>query len=416
MFKTLKKSVVISFVLIISVLTVNAADVVLNVDGNWHDLQQVSIYTSATSTDIGVNTTWSPSWNSVQTLPYSVQAPNQQACYIGIPLRGEDWQVNANEALEIRFNLSLYSSVNDTKYYRNFAQVVMPGTKVTPEGTDYPVWWGANTLFYVSKKGTTMSSYVAPTTGQIDVYRSLYGGETETTAEGLTFYKYGYLYDIVIPAGWLKSTTRTIYIPIDLAVTYNDIVHMSYAKVRSVAHLSDYEILTSILTAIQGIEGMTPAQMQQAVYNALKQFNEEQQTQTEQEAQNNEAAINSAVDTIKQKFNIETIKNAYQPYIDLITSTETEDFVLHVPETTVNLSGHDVKLIPEITYNVTAEVKKLDNAAANVSAGSTAGWTTLKTLIGAIISISVCTGTVLTIKSLITSVTSGFVKEGTKNE
>ena len=156
--------------------------------------------------------------------------------------------------------------------------------------------------------------------------------------------------------------------------------------------------------------------MQQAVYNALKQFNEEQQTQLEQDVDSSKSAIDSAVNNIKDKFNIDTIKNAYQPYIDLITSIETEDFVLHVPETTVNLSGNDVKLIPEITYNVTAEVKKLDNAAANVSSGSTAGWTTLKTLIGAIISISVCTGTVLTIKSLITSVTSGFVKEGTKNE
>ena len=415
MFKTLKKSLVISIVLLISVLTIHAEDVVLNVDGNWHDLQQVSIYTSATSSDIGVNTTWDPAWNSVQTLPYSVQTTAQQACYIGIPLRGEDWQVNANEALEIRFNLSLYSSVNDTKYYANFAKVAMPGKKVTSQGEEYPVWWGASSVFYVSKRGTTMSAYGAPTTGQIDVYKSLYGGETETTAEGLTFYKYGYLYDIVIPAGWLKSTTRTIYIPVDLAVSYNDIVYMSYAKVRSVAHLSDYEILTSILTAIQGIEGMTPAQMQQAVYNALKQFNDEQQTQTEKEAQNNEAAIDSAVDSIKKKFNIDTIKQAYQPYLELITSGEMEDFVLHVPETIVNLSGKEVKLIPEITYNVTAEVKKLDNAAGNVSGGA-AGWKTLKTLIGAIISISVCTGTILTIKSLITSVTSGFVKEGTKNE
>ena len=90
MFKTIKKSVVISIVLILSVLTIHAEDVVLNVDGNWHDLQQVSIYTSDTSSDIGINTTWEPAWNSVQTLPYSVQANSQQACYIGIPLRGED--------------------------------------------------------------------------------------------------------------------------------------------------------------------------------------------------------------------------------------------------------------------------------------------------------------------------------------
>ncbi len=416
MFKAHKIAVVTTIVLLISVLTIHAEDVVLNVDGNWHDLQQVSIYTSASSTDIGVNRTWDPAWNSVKTLPYSVQTTSQQACYIGIPLRGEDWQVNANEALEIRFNLSLYSTVNDTKYYANFGKVVLPGTKQTPEGDIYPVWWGASTVFYVSKHGTTMKAYGSPPTGKIDVYKSLYGGNTDTTADGLTLYKYGYLYDIVIPAGWLKSTTRTIYIPIDLGATYNDIVYMSYAKVRSVAHLSEYELLTSILSAIQGIQGMSPEQMQQAVYNALTQFNNDQKTQTQQDADKNEAAIDSAIDKIKQKINIDTIKNAYEPYIALITSTETEDFVLHVPETTINLSGQNVRIIPEITYNVTAEVKKLDNAAANVSSGSTAGWTTLKTLIGAIISISVCTGTVLTIKTLITSVTSGFVKEGKHDE
>ena len=191
---------------------------------------------------------------------------------------------------------------------------------------------------------------------------------------------------------------------------------MSYAKVRSLDNLSDYEILASILTAIQGINGMTPEQMTQAVKQALDMYGAEQDQKAEQAGGDAETGIDSAINTIKEKFNIDTIKNAYQPYINLITSTETEDFVLHVPETTVNLSGHDVKIIPEITYNVTAEVKKLDNAAANVSSGSTAGWTTLKTLIGAIISISVCTGTVLTIKTLITSVTSGFVKEGKQDE
>ena len=412
MFKTIKKSVVISIVLIISVLTIHAEDVVLNVDGNWHDLQQVSIYTSQDSRDIGsMSTTWDPAWNNVQVLPYSVTANSMESCWIGIPLRGEDWQVNADGKFEIRFNLSLYSTVNDSKYYANFGKVKLPY-----ESKTFPAWWGASSVFYVSKNGTTMTKYISPSTGNIDVYKSTYGGSTEVNAEGLTYYKYGYMYDIIIPAGWLRNTTRTLYIPISLSTTYNDIVYMSYAKVRSLDNLSDYEILTGILTAIQGLNGITPEQMQQAVYNALTQFNNEQQTQTQQEADKNEAAIDSAVDTIKQKFNIDTIKQAYQPYLDLITSTDTEDFVLHVPETTVNLSGHDVKLIPEITYNVTAEVKKLDNAAANVSTGSTAGWTTLKTLIGAIISISVCTGTVLTIKSLITSVTSAFVKEGAKNE
>lgn len=403
---------VISFVLIISVLTIYAEDLAINVDGNWHDLQQVSIYTSQDSRDVGsMSTTWDPAWNSVQVLPYSVTANSMESCWIGIPLRGEDWQVNANGKFEIRFNLSLYSTVNDTKYYANFGKVKLPY-----ESKTFPAWWGASSVFYVSEHGTTMTKYINPSTGNIDVYKATYGGSTEVNAEGLTYYKYGYMYDIVIPAGWLRNTTRTLYIPISLSTTYNDIVHMSYAKVRSLDNMSDYEILASILSAIQGINGMTPEQMTQAVKQALDMYGAEQDQKAEQAGNEAEAGIDSAINTIKQKFNLDTIKNAYQPYMDLITSTEMEDFVLHVPETTVNLSGHDVKLIPEITYNVTAEVKKLDNAAANVSSGSTAGWTTLKTLIGAIISISVCTGTVLTIKSLITSVTSGFVKEGTKNE
>lgn len=412
MFKTIKKSVVISIVLLISVLTIHAEDVVLNVDGNWHDLQEVSIYTSQDSREVGsMSTTWDPAWNSVQVLPYSVTANSMESCWIGIPLRGEDWQVNANGKFEIRFNLSLYSTVTDSKYYANFGKVKLPY-----ESKTFPAWWGASSVFYVSKNGTTMTKYISPSTGNIDVYKATYGGSTEVNAEGLTYYKYGYMYDIVIPAGWLRDTTRTLYIPISLSATYNDIVYMSYAKVRSLDNMSDYEILASILSAIQGINGMTPEQMTQAVKNALDMYGAEQDQKAEQAGGNAESGIDSAVDTIKQKFNIDTIKNAYQPYLDLITSTDTEDFILHVPETTVNLSGKDIKLIPEITYNVTAEVKKLDNAAANVSSGSTAGWTTLKTLIGAIISISVCTGTVLTIKSLITSVTSGFAKDGTKNE
>lgn len=411
MLKKIKKSVVISFVLIISVLTIHAEDVVLNVDGNWHDLQEVSIYTSQDSRDIGsMSTTWDPAWNSVQILPYSVNANSMESCWIGIPLRGEDWQINADGKFEIRFNLSLYSTVNDTKFYANFGKVKLPY-----ENKTFPAWWGASSVFYISQKGTTMTKYISPSTGTIDVYRALYGGSTEVNAEGLTYYKYGYMYDIVIPAGWLKNTTRTLYIPISLSATYNDIVYMSYAKVRSLDNLSDYEILASILSAIQGINGMTPEQMTQAVKQALDMYGAEQDQKANQAGSDAEAGIDSAVDSIKKKFNIDTIKQAYQPYLELITSTEMEDFVLHVPETSVKLSGKDVKLIPEIIYNVTAEVKKLDNAAGNVSGGA-AGWTTLKTLIGAIISISVCTGTVLTIKSLITSVTSGFVKDGKQNE
>ena len=415
MFKAHKIAVVISIVLLISVLTIHAEDVVLNVDGNWHDLNQISVYTSTNANDVKVNSTWHTTWDNPQTLPYSkTSSSSQKACYIGIPLRGEDWQVNANEKLEIRFNLSLYSTIASNTNYKNYGNVVLPAVKGQASS---PVWWGCPTVFYVNPTSTKMTKYLKTTTHMtIDVYKTAYGGDETTAADGQIYYKYGYLYDIVIPAGWLGSDTRTLYIPINLDGVDNNIVYVSYAKVRSVAYLSDYELLTSILTAIQGINGITPEQMQQAVYNALKQFNDEQQTQTEQEAKDNEAAINSAVDTIKQKFNIETIKNAYQPYLNLITSTEVEDFVLHVPETTINLSGQNVKIIPEITYNVTAEVKKLDNAAANVSSGSTAGWTTLKTLIGAIISISVCTGTVLTIKTLITSVTSGFVKDGKQNE
>ena len=414
MLKKIKKSLVISIVLIISVLTVHAEDVVLNVDGNWHDLNQVSVYTSTNKNDVLVNSTWHTTWDNPQTLPYSqTSTTSQKSCYIGIPLRGEDWQVNANQKLEIRFNLSLYSTIASNTNYKNYGDVVLPTKEATAK---YPVWWACPTVFYVNPTSTKMTKYKLTDTQIIDVYKTAYGGTESTTADGITYYEYGYLYDIVIPAGWLSSDTRTLYIPINLDGVDNNIVYMAYAKVRSIEYLSDYELLTSILTAIQGINGITPEQMQQAVYNAIKQFSQEEQTQLEQEANNNKAAIDSAVDSIKKNFNIDTIKQAYQPYLELITSTEMEDFVLHVPETSVNLSGKDVKLIPEITYNVTAEVRKLDNAAANVSAGSTAGWTTLKTLIGAIISISVCTGTVLTIKSLITSVTSGFVKEGTKNE
>ena len=415
MFKAHKITIVISLVLILSVLTIHAEDVVLNVDGNWHDLNQISVYTSTNANDVLVNQSWHTNYDNPQTLPYSkTSSTSQKACYIGIPLRGEDWQVNANEKLEIRFNLSLYSTIASNKNYKNYGNVVLPAINGQAK---YPVWWGCPTVFYVNPSSTKMAKYLKTDAQMtIDVYKTAYGGDETTAADGQTFYKYGYLYDIVIPAGWLRSDTRTLYIPINIDGVDNNIVYVSYAKVRSVAYLSDYELLTSILTAIQGINGITPEQMQQAVYNALKQFNEEQQTQLEQDANSSKGAIDSAVNNIKDKFNLDTIKNAYEPYIGLITSTETEDFVLHVPETTLNLSGHDVKIIPEITYNVTAEVKKLDNAAANVSSGSTAGWTTLKTLIGAIISISVCTGTVLTIKTLITSVTSGFVKDGKQNE
>lgn len=414
MFKAHKITVVITVVLLFSVLTIHAEDVVLNVDGNWHDLNQVSVYTSTNANDVLVNSTWHTTWDNPQTLPYSqTSTTSQKSCYIGIPLRGEDWQVNANQKLEIRFNLSLYSTIASNINYKKYGNVVLPTNEATAK---YPVWWGCPTVFYVNPTSTKMTKYKLTDTQIIDVYKTAYGGTESTTADGITYFEYGYLYDIVIPAGWLSSDTRTLYIPINLDGVDNQIVYVAYAKVRSIEYLSDYELLTSILTAIQGINGITPEQMQQAVYNAIKQFSQEEQTQLEQEANNNEAAIDSAVGTIKEKFNIDTIKNAYQPYINLITSTETEDFVLHVPETTINLSGQAIKIIPEITYNVTAEVKKLDNAAANVSSGSTAGWTTLKTLIGAIISISVCTGTVLTIKTLITSVTSGFVKDGTKNE
>lgn len=418
--KKIKVIAVIAITMISMLTMIYAEDVVINVDGNWHDLQEVSIYTSQDSTDIASGSiTWDPAWNSVRVLPYSATSNSMTSCWIGIPLRGEEWQVNADGKFEIRFNLSLYSTVNDTKYYANFGQVQRPN-----EAAGYPKWWGASSVFYVSAKGTTMTSYWEPEVGTIDLYKAVYGGSTEVNAEGLTYYKYGYMYDIVIPAGWLKSTTRTLYIPISLSVTYNDIVYMSYAKVRSLDNLSDYEILASILSAIQGINGMTPEQMTQAVKEALDMYGAEQDQKAEQAGSDAEAGIDSAINTIKDKFNIETIKEAYAPYLELITSTDTEDFVLSVPATSIKLSGQTINLIPKIEMNLTDQLRKMDEAVImngglqQSSDGRALGWTGLKTLLGSIASLAVVTSTVMTVKTLIQTVVNGNpkTKDGDSDE
>ena len=213
-------------VLIISVLTIHAEDVVLNVDGNWHDLNQISVYTSTNANDVLVNQTWHTTWDNPQTLPYSTtSSTSQKSCYIGIPLRGEDWQVNANEKLEIRFNLSLYSTIVSNTNYKNYGNVVLPAIQGEAK---YPVWWGCPTVFYVNPTSTKMTKYLKTDKQMtIDVYKTAYGGEETTAADGQTYYKYGYLYDIVIPAGWLRSDTRTLYIPINLDGVDNKIVYVS---------------------------------------------------------------------------------------------------------------------------------------------------------------------------------------------
>lgn len=406
MLKTYKAIIIVTLMSMLLSLAVSAEGEVINVDGNWHEPAQVSVW-GATETYwvAGNSTTWKEEWNNPQVLPYTMDISNPQSIWIGVPLRGDTWQVNADGSIEIRFNLSLLTTA-ESKVYQNFGQVNLPGSGISSGA--WPVWWGMNNIFYINGS-TVKTSYIAPTEGKIDVYKAFYGGNASVDAEGNTLYAYGYLFDIIIPANWLNSDTRTIYIPIKTSSLNGTMISMSYCQVRSVDNLSNYEILASILAAVQDIQGITPEQMRQAVYEALQMYAEEEQTKIDDKAGEAQAGIDSVVEKVKEALNVDAIETAYEPYINLITSTDTADFDLTTQPLYITLSGEEIQILPSIPFNVTEAVRSLDEqaTASSNARGIGGGWTALKTLIGAIISVSAVWMCIIVTKQLIEQVAGG---------
>lgn len=417
MLKTYKAIIIVMLMSMLLSLAVSAEGEVINVDGNWHEPAQVSIW-GATETYwvLGNSTTWLEEWDNPQILPYTMQISDPGSIWVGVPLRGEDWQINADGKLEIRFNLTLLTTTPSTQtVYRNVANVNLPGSGIASGA--WPVWWGMKDIFYTNLN-TGKTSYKAPTEGKIDVYKAFYGGNASVDAEGNTLYAYGYLFDIIIPANWLDSETRTIYIPISCSNVNGNVISMSYCQVRSLDNLTNYEILASILAAVQDIQGITPEQMRQAVYEALQMYAEEEQTKIDDKAGEAQAGIDSIINKVKDTINIDAIETAYEPYINLITSTDTADFDLTTQPLYITLSGEEIQILPSIAFNVTEAVRSLDEqaTASSNARGIGGGWTALKTLIGAIISVSAVWMCIIVTKQLIEQVASGNIEAKTPDD
>lgn len=410
MFKTCKAIVIVLMISMILSLAVSAEGEVINVDGNWHEPAQVSVWATTDQTSgLAGSMEWDIQRDNPVILPYKVNINDPATVWIGVPLRGEDWQVNANGKVEIRFNLSVLTSLIDGIDYTNKVSLFSPGTL----STGAPYWWGSNKVFCPNEQSVKMQSYTtAPEGKKVDVYRAFYGGNTSTDAAGNAFYAYGYMFDVIIPDGMLDSETRTIYFPVQTSTADGMMVSMTYCQVRSLDNLSNYEILASILAAVQDIQGISPEQMKQAVYDALQMFAEEEQNKIDDKAGEAQTGIDTIISKVKETINIDAIEAAYEPYINLITSTETADFDLTTQPLYITLSGEEIQILPSIPFNVTEAVRSLDGQAVSSSRanGIGGGWEALKTLIGAIITVSSIWMCIIVTKQLIEQVVSGEAK------
>lgn len=362
--KHLLRSLFIVCIICIMIIPLNAIDF----DNEWHEVEQVGLQFS----NIGSNNFITALGGSSGATIGAVNVPyirevgeglNQispfDGFYITIPLRGDFWQVDASKGFEVRFVVSTQNTYYQECYGMRGYYDALP----VDNGSYFPLGIGDWSISSTRFRGVTNTelvkqayingSYVDTVLANRDIDAFV---ETQPLFDDVGCIYNFYINPNIIP-NWVRSVTFFIGTNSGAAMRRFCI---NSVGVRNYNITDELSVQKSILANVQELasrQGMTSDDISSAIVQAYEQLKNEDKTAADDSISELENSVNDILGDLK----IEGIQSSLEELAGLFdfSSDSITPFIIDIPETVINLSGRQITVFPNISYNLTANINNI---------------------------------------------------------